>query len=238
MLAAALLLSTGAAQAVNIFVNGGYETAGAGTLAANWVPAASGYDQLCGASIAHTGNCVADITSPALSAGITLQNNVLDGGQPGSLLGGEVGNTLTFSFWTYGWAGTTGAANYALRYLDSVGNILAQTPVTNFNSSLSPTKQNPGDTQPATWNQVSTTLTVPTGAFAAFVEFSHGMGPVGPLFPDCGVGHPNGLCFMPGLVYIDDVSLETSAVPVPAAVWLFGSGLLGLVGVARRSKKA
>ena len=29
---------------------------------------------------------------------------------------------------------------------------------------------------------------------------------------------------------------EMSAVPVPAAVWLFGSGLLGLVGVARRKK--
>lgn len=28
----------------------------------------------------------------------------------------------------------------------------------------------------------------------------------------------------------------TSPVPVPAAVWLFGSGLLGLVGVARRKK--
>jgi len=28
------------------------------------------------------------------------------------------------------------------------------------------------------------------------------------------------------------------AVPVPAAVWLFGSGLLGLVGIARRKKKA
>lgn len=28
-----------------------------------------------------------------------------------------------------------------------------------------------------------------------------------------------------------------SAVPVPAAVWLFGSGLIGLVGVARRKKK-
>ena len=27
-----------------------------------------------------------------------------------------------------------------------------------------------------------------------------------------------------------------SAVPIPAAVWLFGSGLLGLVGVARRKK--
>ena len=30
----------------------------------------------------------------------------------------------------------------------------------------------------------------------------------------------------------------TSEVPVPAAVWLFGSGLLGLVGVARRRKTA
>lgn len=29
-----------------------------------------------------------------------------------------------------------------------------------------------------------------------------------------------------------------SAVPVPAAVWLFGSGLLGLVGVARRKTQA
>jgi hypothetical protein len=31
---------------------------------------------------------------------------------------------------------------------------------------------------------------------------------------------------------------EVSAVPVPAAVWLFGSGLLGLVGVSRRRKQA
>ena len=32
------------------------------------------------------------------------------------------------------------------------------------------------------------------------------------------------------------VSGDTPPVPVPAAVWLFGSGLLGLVGVARRKK--
>ena len=31
-------------------------------------------------------------------------------------------------------------------------------------------------------------------------------------------------------------SVETSAVPVPAAVWLFGSGLVGLAGIARRRK--
>ena len=34
------------------------------------------------------------------------------------------------------------------------------------------------------------------------------------------------------------ISTDVSAVPVPAAVWLFGSGLLGLVGVARRKKAA
>lgn len=32
-------------------------------------------------------------------------------------------------------------------------------------------------------------------------------------------------------------SIATSAVPVPAAVWLFSSGLIGLVGVARVKKK-
>ena len=34
---------------------------------------------------------------------------------------------------------------------------------------------------------------------------------------------------------IDDLTM-TVVFPVPAAVWLFGSGLLGLIGVARRKK--
>ena len=33
------------------------------------------------------------------------------------------------------------------------------------------------------------------------------------------------------------ITAVTPAIPVPAAVWLFGSGLLGLVGVARRRKQ-
>lgn len=32
------------------------------------------------------------------------------------------------------------------------------------------------------------------------------------------------------------VQVSLKAVPIPAAVWLFGSGLLGLVGVSRRKK--
>jgi len=35
-----------------------------------------------------------------------------------------------------------------------------------------------------------------------------------------------------------NVTLEFSPVPIPAALWLFGSGLLGLIGVARRRANA
>ena len=38
-----------------------------------------------------------------------------------------------------------------------------------------------------------------------------------------------------GIIYDN---LNFAPIPVPAAVWLFGSGLLGLVGVARRRRKA
>ena len=49
-----------------------------------------------------------------------------------------------------------------------------------------------------------------------------------------------------GTIYaLDDIHLadhsrftNVSAIPVPAAVWLFGSGLLGLVGIAHRRKTA
>jgi len=40
-------------------------------------------------------------------------------------------------------------------------------------------------------------------------------------------------------VVIDGITVSgPTVIPVPAAVWLFGSGLLGLVGIARRKKTA
>ena len=39
-----------------------------------------------------------------------------------------------------------------------------------------------------------------------------------------------------GLVLTSEAGAPISPIPVPAAVWLFGSGLLGLIGVARRKK--
>lgn len=34
------------------------------------------------------------------------------------------------------------------------------------------------------------------------------------------------------------IAISASTVPVPSAVWLFGSGLIGLIGVARRKDNA
>jgi hypothetical protein len=42
---------------------------------------------------------------------------------------------------------------------------------------------------------------------------------------------------VPFTITPDRVSAAIGAVPVPAALWLFGSGLLGLVGVARRKNQ-
>ncbi|MFV1998506.1 MAG: VPLPA-CTERM sorting domain-containing protein, partial [Acidiferrobacterales bacterium] len=47
-----------------------------------------------------------------------------------------------------------------------------------------------------------------------------------------------GLGPTPGLVTFISLSGVASPVPVPAAAWLFGSGLLSLVGISRRRKKA
>jgi hypothetical protein len=38
--------------------------------------------------------------------------------------------------------------------------------------------------------------------------------------------------------HVSTAMFGTSPVPIPASVWLFGSGLLGLVGIARRKKSA
>lgn len=46
-----------------------------------------------------------------------------------------------------------------------------------------------------------------------------------------------GLMASGGAGFFDDISAtQVNPVPVPAAVWLFGSGLIGLIGIARRRK--
>ncbi len=46
--------------------------------------------------------------------------------------------------------------------------------------------------------------------------------------------YPSG--YSSGTVYFDNVNIDP--VPIPSGVWLFGSGLIGLVGLTRRKKSA
>ncbi|MEA2093077.1 MAG: hypothetical protein U9P11_00765, partial [Pseudomonadota bacterium] len=57
-------------------------------------------------------------------------------------------------------------------------------------------------------------------------------------------GSPYSLTIFADVIHTDAGQISSfdahliPAVPVPPAVWLFGSGLLGLVGIARRKKAA
>ena len=70
---------------------------------------------------------------------------------------------------------------------------------------------------------LGTALTV--GPNAGMTPFFEGIATISAIcFGD--LNHPNEYTYAP--------EPPPPAVPVPAAVWLFGSGLIGLVGVARR----
>ena len=51
-----------------------------------------------------------------------------------------------------------------------------------------------------------------------------------------GVGLPSSNPGSASVTFTGFEQYDTSVVPVPAAVWLFGSGLIGLIGIARRKK--
>lgn len=73
----------------------------------------------------------------------------------------------------------------------------------------------------------SSTIYAPDPALGAWVFLFH-TGQQGPA----GVSHED-LTLSPWAVHSGDVG----AIPIPAAVWLFGSGLIGLIGVARRNTR-
>jgi len=211
--AASIALCAGAAHAdtTNGFANGGFETAGTTTPAASWLQAANGYSL---SSDAHTGSFSAQLASAAFGAAVMLQNSKEQGGL-GDL---TVGDVPVFSFWAKGSAGGTGNVLFALRYLDDIGNIKASSGNVFFQNAINEN----------TWTQVTYTLAggVPTGATAAFVEFSQGIGPIETGLPA-------------GRVLIDDLYLGvvTAAVPEPGtyAMLLAGLGVVGAIARRRRT---
>ena len=95
-----------------------------------------------------------------------------------------------------------------------------------FNATLSVLATGSGNT--AVINTVFTdpTYGLATGFAADIIGGEPGMIAIGGGIAD----------YFYGLDTLMPLTITTSAVPVPAAVWLFGSGLLGLIGIARRKK--
>jgi len=207
--AAAPALCAVGAHAANGFANGGFETVGSTTPAESWLQAASGYSL---STDAHTGSFSAQLASAAFNAAVMLQNSVEQGGLP-DLVSGQ---SPVLTFWAKGYAGGTGNVLFALRYLDSIGNIMAGSGNQFFQGSI-----NTNDWTQITYNGPA----VPVGATAAFIEFSQGIGPIEPGLPA-------------GLVLIDDINLSVTAVPEPGTYALLLAGL-GVVGtLARRRRTA
>lgn len=198
-----------AQAAVNLFANGGFEIVGAGPPAAeSWLPAASGYSL---STDARTGTYSAQLSSPTTNAAIMIQNSVLDGMLPGI----TPGDNPLLSFFAKGFAGTTGNAQFALRYLDGIGNILSNSGTQFFQNSINT----------STWTEITYDLgVVPVGASAAFIEFVHAIGPI------------DGVDLLAGTILIDDVVLLGQAIPEPSSITLLG--LAGLALVVRRRRHA
>lgn len=206
---AALALCAVSAQAAttNGFANGGFETMGSTTPAESWLAAAAGYSL---STDAHTGSFSAQLMSPQLNAAVMLQNSKEQGGLPDLI----AGDAPTLSFWAKGFAGTTGNVLFAIRYLDNVGNKLADSGNQFFQGSINT----------SSWTEITYNLgAVPVGATAAFIEFSQGIGPIGGDLKA-------------GTVLIDDIYLGVTAVPEPGTYALMLAGLVGVGAIARRRR--
>ena len=141
------------------------------------------------------------------------------------------GSIYEASAWAMNWTGNGTTDPFGefgfleLSFRDAGGNVLAASQVfvdpldDGINTYLAP--QDGADV--TDWTQLVTSLTAPTGTASARILMIHQLVGANTV--------PGG-----GTLRWDDASITVSAVPVPAAVWLFGSGLLGLVGVARRRK--
>jgi hypothetical protein len=158
--------------------------------------------------VAGNPGSAAFLSEPAPAANIIKQANLL----PGTWLGGE---QIDIQFDLKGSAGAGGVFFVEFFNELSGGGVGA-------GSGILAVIANPT----ATWT---------TYNYTAFADASATGGITLQFNSTCGA---DANCFAD--FFIDNVSIttEVSAVPVPAAVWLFGSGLVGLVGAARRKKAA
>ena len=218
-IAAALLLSTGAAQAVSqdIAINGGFETGAFndGSPDASWqvfnnngTTAITSVDPASGTYAANLNVPTRSQVDPA--ADPLIKNANLGAG----LL--TPGASVTVTWDMRGSLEGAGGVIFVELFSELAGGGTSLAEIYT-DGPLVPT---------AGWTPYSWTTNLgPDVAGGVTLQLKASCGPV----EGCGVD-----------AYFDNVTISTdvAAVPVPAAVWLFGSGLIGLVGVARRKKAA
>jgi hypothetical protein len=205
--------SAGAATA-NGLANGGFETpaADADHVAAGWLVAPTGNPALW-SNDAHTGAHSALLTVPnGFGASTIFQDSQ---GQLPALTAANVGDTPLLTFWAKGDVGTTGNANFWLRYMGA-GGILLDSGAQSFGDRLSL----------GNWTQVSFEgAAIPVGTTSVMLEINTA---VGPLLD----GRANA-------VLVDDIDLAlATAAPVaePSGHALLLAGLATAGALARRRR--
>lgn len=129
------------------------------------------------------------------------------------------------------------------------GDLLAQTTITNASTPVASTAEGgewlfndidpviltPGEYVVSAFDPACTSTSdcddirfLDTASTSPLITFIEARGTSGNGFPFSTIPERNDGYFGP--------NLRIEAIPVPAAVWLFGSGLIGLIGIARRKK--
>lgn len=206
VVAMALSLSAGAVQAAQIAVNGGFETGDF----TGWAQYPSGgTTQTIITSNTSSGTYAANVNIPV---GAGAVNNVLKQERiGGGLL--SAGQTISVSFDFRG-----SAADGGVLFLENFTETLVGPPSHQDLSVLNPNADS------SLWTTFAYDYTLGSDVSGGYtLQFAAVCGASNNCFAD---------------YYFDNISItaDVNAVPVPAAVWLFGSGLLGLVGVARKKK--
>jgi len=213
MMAVAMLMGAGTAQAVvtELAVNGDFET---GDLT-GWTY----YDS----TNASNGGLIT-VTSPGSSSDFAGNTNALNpdygsGGQNPAMKQANLGIGLLTPFQevtvSFDYRADAVDVKYAALFSEKAGGGASSTAVL---------LDGPGG--PSTWTNFTQVVTLgPDVSEGISLE----------LVAICG-----GVAGCQSSFFWDNISItaDIAAVPVPAAAWLFGSGLLGLIGVARRKKAA